>query len=138
VTERYEATPPRTNYCQLSAWTPLNPADKEAGEGSKFGAETPMKRPAQPEEIVRLMSSSRRRNVRVTSQAKLYQLLLATLPRLTNAVRRRLLPAAVAAFGADDLQSNMIRIRTVLCVPLRQSAYERKRTDMKEKENEPV
>ena len=30
-------------------WTPLNPADKE--DISKFGADTPMKRPAQPEEI---------------------------------------------------------------------------------------
>jgi len=32
-------------------WTPLNPADKEAGDVTKFGAATPMKRPAQPEEI---------------------------------------------------------------------------------------
>jgi hypothetical protein len=32
-------------------WTPLNPADKEAKDVSKFGAETVMKRPAQPEEI---------------------------------------------------------------------------------------
>jgi NAD(P)-dependent dehydrogenase (short-subunit alcohol dehydrogenase family) len=32
-------------------WTPLNPADKEAQDVSKFGAGTPMKRPAQPEEI---------------------------------------------------------------------------------------
>ncbi|HTG22975.1 MAG TPA: SDR family oxidoreductase [Reyranella sp.] len=32
-------------------WTPLNPADKEAGDVSKFGADVPMKRPAQPEEI---------------------------------------------------------------------------------------
>lgn len=32
-------------------WTPLNPSDKEAEDVSKFGAETPMKRPAQPEEI---------------------------------------------------------------------------------------
>lgn len=32
-------------------WTPLNPSDKEAGEVSQFGAKTPMKRPAQPEEI---------------------------------------------------------------------------------------
>ena len=32
-------------------WTPLNPADKEAEDASKFGAKTPMKRPAQPEEI---------------------------------------------------------------------------------------
>jgi NAD(P)-dependent dehydrogenase (short-subunit alcohol dehydrogenase family) len=32
-------------------WTPLNPSDKEAGDVSQFGADTPMKRPAQPEEI---------------------------------------------------------------------------------------
>ena len=32
-------------------WTPLNPADKDADRVSKFGADTPMKRPAQPEEI---------------------------------------------------------------------------------------
>lgn len=32
-------------------WTPLNPADKEAEDVAKFGADTPYKRPAQPEEI---------------------------------------------------------------------------------------
>lgn len=32
-------------------WTPLNPSDKEAEDVSKFGAKTPMKRPAQPEEV---------------------------------------------------------------------------------------
>ena len=32
-------------------WTPLNPADKEADDVAEFGADTPMKRPAQPEEI---------------------------------------------------------------------------------------
>ena len=32
-------------------WTPLNPSDKEAKKVTKFGADTPMKRPAQPEEI---------------------------------------------------------------------------------------
>jgi NAD(P)-dependent dehydrogenase (short-subunit alcohol dehydrogenase family) len=32
-------------------WTPLNPADKEAKDVAQFGAQTPMKRPAQPEEI---------------------------------------------------------------------------------------
>jgi NAD(P)-dependent dehydrogenase (short-subunit alcohol dehydrogenase family) len=32
-------------------WTPLNPSDKEAKDVEKFGADTPMKRPAQPEEI---------------------------------------------------------------------------------------
>ncbi|MFL6254270.1 MAG: SDR family oxidoreductase [Pyrinomonadaceae bacterium] len=32
-------------------WTPLNPAEKEAKEVAKFGADTPFKRPAQPEEM---------------------------------------------------------------------------------------
>lgn len=32
-------------------WTPLNPSDKEAEDVAKFGEKTPMKRPAQPEEI---------------------------------------------------------------------------------------
>ena len=32
-------------------WTPLNPSDKQAKDVAKFGADTPMKRPAQPEEI---------------------------------------------------------------------------------------
>lgn len=32
-------------------WTPLNPSDKDAEDVAKFGADTPMKRPAQPEEI---------------------------------------------------------------------------------------
>jgi len=32
-------------------WTPLNPSDKEGKDVAKFGADTPMKRPAQPEEI---------------------------------------------------------------------------------------
>ena len=32
-------------------WTPLNPADRDAEGVSKFGSQTPMKRPAQPEEI---------------------------------------------------------------------------------------
>jgi len=32
-------------------WTPLNPADKPAEEVAEFGADTPFKRPAQPEEI---------------------------------------------------------------------------------------
>jgi NAD(P)-dependent dehydrogenase (short-subunit alcohol dehydrogenase family) len=32
-------------------WTPLNPSDKTAEDVAKFGADTPMKRPAQPEEI---------------------------------------------------------------------------------------
>ena len=32
-------------------WTPLNPSGKQAAGVSKFGSDTPMKRPAQPEEI---------------------------------------------------------------------------------------
>ena len=32
-------------------WTPLNPSDKAAEEVKEFGADTPMQRPAQPEEI---------------------------------------------------------------------------------------
>lgn len=32
-------------------WTPLNPSDKPAAEVAEFGADTPMQRPAQPEEI---------------------------------------------------------------------------------------
>jgi NAD(P)-dependent dehydrogenase (short-subunit alcohol dehydrogenase family) len=32
-------------------WTPLNPADKPAKKVAEFGADTPLKRPAQPEEI---------------------------------------------------------------------------------------
>ena len=32
-------------------WTSLNPADKEASDVAEFGADTPMKRPAQPEEL---------------------------------------------------------------------------------------
>lgn len=32
-------------------WTPLNPADQSASAVAKFGADTPMKRPAQPEEL---------------------------------------------------------------------------------------
>jgi NAD(P)-dependent dehydrogenase (short-subunit alcohol dehydrogenase family) len=32
-------------------WTPLNPADRQGKQVSQFGAQVPMKRPAQPEEI---------------------------------------------------------------------------------------
>ncbi len=32
-------------------WTPLNPSDKSAKQVRKFGSDTPMRRPAQPEEI---------------------------------------------------------------------------------------
>ena len=32
-------------------WTPLNPADRNAKGVAKFGGDTPMKRPSQPEEI---------------------------------------------------------------------------------------
>jgi NAD(P)-dependent dehydrogenase (short-subunit alcohol dehydrogenase family) len=34
-------------------WTPLNPSDKQPSRVKKFGADTPMKRPAQREEIAR-------------------------------------------------------------------------------------
>ena len=32
-------------------WTPLNPSDKDAEQVAEFGADRPMKRPAQPEEV---------------------------------------------------------------------------------------
>ena len=32
-------------------WTPLNPSDRKGKDVAEFGADTPMKRPAQPEEI---------------------------------------------------------------------------------------
>lgn len=32
-------------------WTPLNPSDKTAEDITRFGSDTPMGRPAQPEEI---------------------------------------------------------------------------------------
>jgi NAD(P)-dependent dehydrogenase (short-subunit alcohol dehydrogenase family) len=32
-------------------WTPLNPSDKPPDKVARFGADTPMKRPAQPEEV---------------------------------------------------------------------------------------
>src|SRR5438874_6154934 len=32
-------------------WTPLNPSDKPPKEVAEFGSDTPMQRPAQPEEI---------------------------------------------------------------------------------------
>ena len=32
-------------------WTPLNPSDQKPEDVAEFGADTPMKRPAQPEEI---------------------------------------------------------------------------------------
>ncbi|WP_269714607.1 SDR family oxidoreductase [Caulobacter sp. NIBR2454] len=32
-------------------WTPLNPSDKQADDVAEFGADTPMGRPAQPEEL---------------------------------------------------------------------------------------
>jgi NAD(P)-dependent dehydrogenase (short-subunit alcohol dehydrogenase family) len=32
-------------------WTPLNPSDRDAEDVAKFGAEQPMKRPGQPEEV---------------------------------------------------------------------------------------
>ncbi len=32
-------------------WTPLNPSDRDAADVAQFGAEQPMKRPGQPEEV---------------------------------------------------------------------------------------
>jgi NAD(P)-dependent dehydrogenase (short-subunit alcohol dehydrogenase family) len=32
-------------------WTPLNPSEKSPEDVAEFGSQTPMKRPAQPEEI---------------------------------------------------------------------------------------
>jgi NAD(P)-dependent dehydrogenase (short-subunit alcohol dehydrogenase family) len=32
-------------------WTPLNPSDQKPEDVAEFGGDTPMKRPAQPEEI---------------------------------------------------------------------------------------
>jgi NAD(P)-dependent dehydrogenase (short-subunit alcohol dehydrogenase family) len=32
-------------------WTPLNPSEKQKDDVTKFGSQTPMKRPAQPEEV---------------------------------------------------------------------------------------
>jgi NAD(P)-dependent dehydrogenase (short-subunit alcohol dehydrogenase family) len=32
-------------------WTPLNPSDKAGKDVAEFGSDTPLKRPAQPEEI---------------------------------------------------------------------------------------
>jgi NAD(P)-dependent dehydrogenase (short-subunit alcohol dehydrogenase family) len=34
-----------------AVWTPLNPSDRSLKDIAQFGAHTPMKRPAQPEEI---------------------------------------------------------------------------------------
>jgi len=51
-------------------WTPLNPSDKEAGDVAEFGAKTPMKRPAQPEELPRPMCFWPRRSAPVTSPAR--------------------------------------------------------------------
>src|SRR6187431_3597313 len=39
------------NSARRVSGTPLNPADKSAEKVAQFGADTPMKRPAQPEEI---------------------------------------------------------------------------------------
>lgn len=47
-------------------WTPLNPSDKPAQEVAEFGSDTPMKRPAQPEEIAPHSSISPLRSIRAT------------------------------------------------------------------------
>jgi len=51
-------------------WTPLNPADRSAKAIQTFGADTPMRRPAQPEEIAPALFSSQHLAVRATSRAK--------------------------------------------------------------------
>ena len=44
---------PRSEALQAPGpvWTPLNPADREAEDVAKFGQDSDMGRPAQPEEI---------------------------------------------------------------------------------------
>jgi NAD(P)-dependent dehydrogenase (short-subunit alcohol dehydrogenase family) len=49
---------------------PLNPSDKAAAHVARFGASSPMKRPAQPEEIAPASYSSRRHTARATSAGK--------------------------------------------------------------------
>jgi NAD(P)-dependent dehydrogenase (short-subunit alcohol dehydrogenase family) len=51
-------------------WTPLNPADKEAKAVAQFVVQTPMGRPAQPEEIARTSSSWSPPAARATSPAR--------------------------------------------------------------------
>jgi NAD(P)-dependent dehydrogenase (short-subunit alcohol dehydrogenase family) len=51
-------------------WTPLNPADKEAKDVSKFGGDTPMKRPASRKRSRRPTCFSPRPNARATSPAR--------------------------------------------------------------------
>jgi len=46
------------NSARRVSGTPLNPADKSAEKVAQFGADTPMKRPAQTEEIVFLAAPS--------------------------------------------------------------------------------
>jgi len=45
-------------------WTPLNLADKPAKEVAEFGSDTPMERPAQPEEIAPPSSTSPPKSIR--------------------------------------------------------------------------
>ena len=51
VRQSLVARHPRECVAPGPVWTPLNPSEKEAEDVSQFGAKTPMKRPAQPEEI---------------------------------------------------------------------------------------
>lgn len=53
-------------------WSPLNPSDKAAEEVAQFGADVPMRRPAQPEEIAPPMSFSQVRRCRATSRERCY------------------------------------------------------------------
>ena len=69
-------------------WTPLNPADRQAKGVAKFGSDTPMKRPAQPEEIA---------GVRVPRSAKLLELHHRRNPADHRRVFRRLNGVSPAA-----------------------------------------
>jgi NAD(P)-dependent dehydrogenase (short-subunit alcohol dehydrogenase family) len=71
-------------------WTPLNPADRDPEGVSKFGGETPMKRPAQLEEIAPALRLSRR-----TQLFKLHH-------RRDSAGHRRLLGRITADFGGNQ------------------------------------
>jgi NAD(P)-dependent dehydrogenase (short-subunit alcohol dehydrogenase family) len=59
-------------------WTPLNPADRPADKVKNFGADTPMKRAAQPEEIALAFVFMAARAARATSPEKFCRSLAAT------------------------------------------------------------
>lgn len=53
-------------------WTPLKPADSSKKVIAKFGEDTPMKRPAQPEEIAPAYVFLASRNVLAILPVKLF------------------------------------------------------------------